>query len=249
MTAFGDTLKTWRKARRFSQLDLALEAEVSSRHISFLETGRAHPSREMIARLGTALALPLASHNQMLTHAGFAARFPKRGWNADEMAPIRAALDHMLASHAPYPAFAVDHLWTLVQLNPPATQLFAPLGLSPGTSLLDLLMTDALEPYVANWPEVAAHSAQRLRVESAALGGVPELERAIEKLALVPSPPTHALSPVVPTIFRAPGFELSLFSTIAQFATPEDVTLDTLKLELFFPATPEAEAILRALPA
>ncbi len=247
MTQFPQSLKTWRKARHLSQLDLALEADVSARHISFLETGRARPSREMIARLGDALHLPLATRNQMLTHAGFAPRYAARQWDAAEMAPIRAALDHTLKSHAPFPAFAVDRLWTVLQLNEPAAKLFGLLGITQGTCLLDIVTSDALPTFIENWPEVAHHSAQRLRTESAAQGGVRELDAAADKLAKNPLPAQAAHGPVIPTIYRAGSLRLSLFSTIAQFGTAEDVTLDDLKIELFFPADAETAETLKAL--
>ena len=133
MTQFAETLKLWRKARRYSQLDLAIEADVSSRHLSFLETGRANPSREMIGKLGDALSLPLAARNQMLAQAGFAARYPQRNWEAEEMAPVRAAVTHLLNHHQPYPAIAIDRHWTIMQMNPAATQLFALLGAGVGS--------------------------------------------------------------------------------------------------------------------
>lgn len=247
MTQFPETLKLWRKARRFSQLDLAGEADVSARHISFLETGRAQPSREMIGRLGDALNLPLATRNQMLSHAGFAPRYKGRNWDADEMAPIRAAVDHTLASHAPYPAVALDRFWTILQMNTPAAVLFGGLGIGVGDSFIDLVMSDRLAGFVENWPEVAHHTALRLRTESAAQGGVPQLEAAADKLASVKHGRKPAPSPVVPTIFRAGEMRLSLFSTIAQFGTPEDLALDDLKIELFFPSDEETTAILRAL--
>ena len=247
MTQFPQTLKTWRKARHFSQLDLALEADVSARHISFLETGRARPSRDMIARLGDAMQLPLATRNQMLTHAGFAPRYRSRDWNAAEMAPIRAALAHTLHSHAPYPAFAVNRLWKVLHMNRPAQSLFGLLGVSEGSSLLDLVTSEVLPAMIENWPRVAQHSAQRLRTESAAQGGVPELDAAADHLAKTPAPDAEPLGPVVPTIYTAGPLRLSLFSTIAQFGTPEDITLDDLKIELFFPADAETEAALRSL--
>ena len=106
MSQFPETLKTWRKTRRFSQLDLALEADVSARHISFLESGRSRPSADMIARLGDALQMPLSARNQMLTHAGFSAKYRARDWDHAEMQPIRAAVAHMLQAHLPYPAMA-----------------------------------------------------------------------------------------------------------------------------------------------
>lgn len=247
MTRFPDTLRHWRRTRRLSQLALALEADVSARHISFLETGRARPSREMIGRLGTALDLPLTARNQLLTDAGFAALYPGRRWDAVDMAPVRAAMDHMLTRHAPYPAFAVDRLWTILNLNAPAARLFGTLGLETGASLLDLMISDTLPSLIENWPQIAHHTAQRLRTESAAQGGVAELDRTAAHLARVPQPAGETLGPVVPTIYRMSDTRLSLFSTIAQFGTPEDLTLDDLRIELFFPADEETKAVLKHL--
>lgn len=247
MTAFPQTLKTWRKAKRFSQLALAVEADVSSRHISFLETGRARPSREMISRLGDAMQLPLAARNQMLTHAGFAARYPGRTWDAEEMAPIRAAVDHTLTSHAPYPALAIDRLWTIVRMNRPAALLFGQFDVGEGDSLLELMTSDSLPGVVENWPEVAHHVAQRLRTESAAQGGVDALDQAADRLGQVPQGEPQARLPIVPTILRTGDQRLSMFSTIAQFGTPEDLTLDELKIELYFPADEETKAVFQSM--
>ncbi|MEM8655744.1 MAG: helix-turn-helix transcriptional regulator [Pseudomonadota bacterium] len=245
MTDFSGTLRTWRKARRFSQLDLAGEADVSARHISFLESGRAQPSRDMIARLSDALTLPLDARNQMLTHAGFAARYPSRAWDTADMAPIRAAVDHMLTTHAPYPALAVDRIWTILDMNGPAAALFRGLGVAPGGSMLDLMMSDALPSMIENWPDVAHHACQRLRTESAAQGGVPALDRVADHLGAVAGRRHAPTGPVIPTILRLGDMRLSIFVTIAQFGTPEDVALDDLKVELYFPADPETDRILR----
>lgn len=249
MTAFPETLKTWRKAKRFSQLALAVEADVSSRHISFLETGRARPSREMIGRLGDAMQLPLTVRNQMLTLAGFAARYPGRTWDDEEMAPIRAAVDYTLEKHAPYPALAIDRLWSVVRMNRPATMLFGQLGLVEGDSLLDLMLSDALPDMIENWQQVARHVAQRLRTESAAQGGVRQLDEAADQLGQVPLQDQSAPLPVVPTILRAGPLQLSMFSTIAQFGTPEDLALDNLKIELYFPADEETKATFESMVA
>ena len=247
MTQFAEDLRTWRKARRFSQLDLACEAEVSSRHISFLETGRARPSPEMIARLGEALNLPLDAQNQMLVRAGFAPRYAKRQWDAAEMAPIRAALDFTLANHEPYPALAVDRLWTVLKLNRSAARLFSLVGLVEGASMLDLVSSGALEPFLENWPEVAHHAARRLRTESAAQGGIAELDAAASRLAEAPPMKSGPIGPVTPAIYKAGEARLSLFSTIAQFGAPEDLTLDDMRIELFFPADDATADLLRRM--
>ena len=247
MSPFAQTLRSWRTTRKLSQLELAVEADVSARHISFLETGRSRPSREMIARLGEALRLPLSARNQLLGHAGFAAQYQKRDWDSAAMAPIREAIDHTLQRHAPYPAVAADHEWTIVKMNPPAQMLLGLVGLQEGTSLIDLVLADKLEPFVENWPEVAHHSALRLRTESAAQGGVARLDQAADKLAQVPYEGMDTVSPVIPTVFRAGSQRVALFSTIAQFGTPVDMTLDDLKIELFFPADSQTQALLQHL--
>ncbi|NRB03711.1 MAG: helix-turn-helix transcriptional regulator [Rhodobacteraceae bacterium] len=244
MNQFPETLKTWRKARRFSQLDLAVEADVSSRHISFLETGRAKPSRDMIARLSDALDLPLASRNQMLNHAGFAVQYHKRDWDDQEMALIRVAVDHMLKQHAPFPAIAVDRMWTIFKMNGPAKRLFGLLDVSEGCSMLDLLTSGTLPSFVENWPDVAHHMAKRLRTESVAQGGVDAFDRTADYLSAVTHYVELPTCPVVPTIYKAGDLRLSLFSTIAQFGTALDLTLDDLKFELFFPADEDTKQVL-----
>lgn len=252
MAEFPNTLRTWRRARRFSQLELAMEANVSSRHISFLETGRSRPSPEMIARLGDALELPLDARNQMLTHAGFAARYPEREWNDAEMAPIRTAIEHTLSSHAPYPAIAIDRLWTIVKANDPAKALFALLGVSEGDSILQVMRQPTTPEMIENWPDVARHTASRLRTESAAMGGVREFDEVSAFLQTVEASGTRPatsskLGPVVPTIFNVGGMRLALFATIAQFGTPEDLLLDDLKIELYFPADEESRQLLETM--
>lgn len=139
MTQFSDHLRHWRRTRRFSQLDLSLEANVSARHISFLETGRARPSREMITQLGEALTIPLSARNQMFAAMGFASRYEARDWDEAEMVPIRRAIDRTLDRHAPYPGIAIDRLWRLTRMNTPAQKMFGMLGMAEGGSLLELL--------------------------------------------------------------------------------------------------------------
>jgi len=247
MAHFSESLKTWRKMRRFSQLDLAGEAGISSRHLSFLETGRSNPSRDMISKLGDALDLPLAARNQLLAQAGFTARYPQRGWDSKDMSPIRAAITHMLKQHAPYPAIAIDRHWTIMQMNAPATHLFSLIGARVGVSLIDIVLDPQVQDMIENWPEVAHHSAHRLRTESASRGGDERLDAAVAALTRTPLPSTPLTGPVIPTVYRTGDLRLSLFTTIAQFGTPEDLALDDLKIELFFPSDDETEAALRAL--
>jgi len=246
MTQFSDLLRQWRRTRRLSQLDLALQANVSARHISFLETGRARPSREMIVQLGEALTIPLPARNQMLAAMGFTPRYAARTWDEAAMAPIRRAIDRTLDNHAPFPGIAIDRLWRLTRMNAPAQKMFGMLGLTEGSSMLDMLRNPQLWDMVENWPEIAHHSMLRLRTESTAQGGVLELDAAATFLA------THAKSgpdigPTVPTVFRFGDQQLSMFGTIAQFGSPEDATLAELKIELFFPADTTTEQALVAM--
>ncbi len=247
MNDFPQALRMWRKTRRFSQLGLAVEASVSARHIAFLETGRARPSPAMVGRLGDALRLPLAARNRLLTLAGFASRYPGRAWDVAEMAPIRAAMHHSLERHAPYPALAVDRLWSVVAMNAPARTMFGTLGIGEGGSLLDLMVSGILPPLIENWPAVAHHAAQRLRTESAAQGGVARLDAVADTLAAVPGAGQTVLGPVVPTIYRLGAVRLSLFAIIAQFGTPEDMTIDDVKIEFYFPADTATDVALRAM--
>lgn len=248
MSQFPTLLRHWRKQRRLSQLDLALDANVSARHLSFLETGRAQPSPGMILQLSDALDLPLDARNALFVATGYAPRYPSRPLTDDAMAPVLSAVRRMLDTHAPYPGLAMDRLWTIQMMNPAARMLFAPLGMQEGASLLDLFRNPLMPQIVENWPQVAHHSATRLRAESLAAGGISDLEdaaRALFELAERDSAPSDG--PVIPVTYRLNDLRLSLFGTIAQFSTIADSTLDDLKIELFFPADEASAATLEAL--
>lgn len=248
MSEFPTLLRQWRKTRRLSQLDLALDADVSARHISFLETGRARPSPGMIARLSEVLALPLEARNELLVATGFAPRYGSTPLSGEAMAPVVKAVRRMLDRHAPYPAMALNRLWRIEMLNEPAAQLFGQVGLGVGGDMLALLRSPAMAQMVENWPEVAYHSATRLRAESVAAGGIRELDAAAHALAQQAKQPDSAdASPVIPVRYRLGDMRLSLFGTIAQFSTIADTTLDDLKIELFFPADDPSADALQAL--
>lgn len=251
MESFPSLLKRWRATRRFSQLGLAHAAQVSPRHLAFLETGRAGPSVAMIERLGVALELPLDARNQLLLSAGFAPRYPARAWGSEALAPLRSAVERMLERHAPYPGLALDRSWRVLRLNPAARALFAGL-FAEGDSLLDHMVDGRLRDHVENWPEVARSAALRLRTESTARGGAPELERAAAALLAEPSVAESSLdssrerSPVVPTILRIGSHRVSLFATFAELGTPEDLTLADLRVELYFPLDAPSAALLES---
>lgn len=247
MTQFPEALKDWRARRRLSQLELASEAGVSARHVAFLETGRARPSAAMVVRLAEALQIPMSDRNTLLTQAGFAARYPGRRWSDADMAPMRAAVERILGQHAPYPGIAVDRMWTVRLMNGPAARLFGPLGLAEGGSLVDLMLSESAPLLIENWPDVARRAASRLRIESASQGGVPALERAADRLGAVTGPVTDAPGPVTPTILRLGDRRLSLFAVIAQFGTPEDLLLEDLRIELFFPTDDRSRQALQDL--
>jgi len=224
-----------------SQLDLGLAANVSARHISFLETGRARPSRPMVVQLSETLQVPRFARNSLLNAAGFAPAYQSRDLASDDMAHVRTAIDWMLDRHDPFPAFALDRHWTLLRANRSALAMLGTLKLTIGDSLLEGFMTSSLMQAVfENWSEVAWHMIHRLRTESAHLGGDPVLDQAANRLAEGIDPAQHltegTLPAVVPTRYRANGAVLSFFSTIAQFGTAEDIALADLKIELLFPA-------------
>ncbi len=247
MTEFPKLLRDWRKYRRFSQLDLALSAEISSRHLSFLETARSRPSREMIARLSDVLQVPLDGQNQMLIAAGFAPQYAATPLTDQAMQTVADAVGWTLDRHAPYPAIALDRLWTIKGMNNPAKHLFGMLDIHNGASLLDFVTSPTMAEVIENWPVVAFHTAARLRSESIAAGGIAPLDAAAAKLMESADNSIDVAGPMIPTIFRVGDSKLSLFATIAQFSTANDETLTDFKIELFFPADDASKEILHAM--
>jgi len=239
--SFGALLKDWRGRRRISQLDLSLSADVSARHIAFLETGRSKPSRDMVVQLSEALMVPRADRNALLNAAGFAALYRRRDLTDAEMAHVHAAVSWTLERHDPYPALAVDRHWSIVMANQCGMSLLGGVGLDIGDSLLDAITNSpALRDAVDNWSDLAHHMSVRLRTESTHLGGDAILDAAADKLAeeagTKPESADTALEAVVPTRYRVGDMVLSFFSTVAQFGSAEDIALADLKIELMFPA-------------
>lgn len=247
---FGDALRDWRDRRRRSQLDLGLSANVSARHISFLETGRARPSRSMVLALCAELDVPRPDRNRLLVAAGFAPLYRARDWQAEDMAPARAAMEYMLTSHAPFPGLALDRHWRILRMNAPAARLFGLFGIGEGDAMLTTMLENpALLEAIENLPDLAAHLAARLRTESAHLGGDAALETYADKFSQLTADgtqPDGSLPAFVPTRIRLGDVRLSFLSTIAQFGTAEDITLAELRVELMFPADEATRAALAA---
>lgn len=250
----GTLLRDWRQRRRLSQLDLALAAEVSTRHLSCLETGRAQPSREMVLRLAERLEVPLRERNRLLTAAGFAPMFAQRPLDDPAMRAAREAVELVLRGHEPWPALAVDRHWTLVSYNravPPLLAGLPPGLLQPPLNVMRLsLHPQGLAPRILNLAQWRLHLFARLRQQITASGDE-TLAALLDELKAYPVPTSHAAEApvaepavVVPLQLASPAGTLSFISTTTVFGTPVDITLAELALETFFPAD---EATARAL--
>jgi transcriptional regulator with XRE-family HTH domain len=255
----GEHIREWRQRRRLSQLDVALEAEISQKHLSFIESGRASPSRQMVLRLAEHLQVPLRERNAMVLAAGFAPVFAERSLDDPALAPARAAIDLILKGHEPFPALAVDRHWTLVAANAAVHRLLGlvtdPQLLEPPVNVLRLsLSPGGLGPHIVNIGDWSAHVFARLR-QQLALTADRRLASLIDELRAMPagamSQETAAASPyggiAMPLMLRTPAGTLSLISTVTIFGTPIDVTVSELALETFYPANAETAALLRAM--
>jgi transcriptional regulator with XRE-family HTH domain len=247
---FAESLKRWRSRRNLSQLDLALDADVSARHIAFLETGRAKPSREMVLRLSERLQLPLRARNDLLEQAGFASAFPEAHLDSRTLEPVRSVMAHMLARHAPYPAMICDRHWGVVEANASAQALLAPLaGGETAINIVRLIIGNPVaREIILNWTDVAQDLASRLRLELKRSGGDPTLQALLTAAEIelrgvetrLDSP--ERAGPFIPVRIRSPHGILSLVSVLAEFGTPRDITVGDLRIELFFPCDAETEA-------
>ncbi|MFJ9387916.1 helix-turn-helix domain-containing protein [Nocardioides sp. NPDC101246] len=244
MHTVGEMLRDWRHRRRLSQLDLAIAADVSARHVSLVETGRSRPSAEMVLRLADQLDVPLRDRNQLLLAAGFAPRYTQRPIEDAALTAAREAIGRVLRAHEPYPALVVDRRWNIVMTNRAVDQFFAgvdPELLEPPVNLVRLgLHPRGLAPRVVNLADVRAVFRARIRRQLAIVSDL-ELARLYEEV-LAPGGPDEASSlaleadVVIPMTIRVEGGELNLFSTITTFGTPMDITLDEVAIESYYPA-------------
>ena len=252
----GGLLRQWRQRRRLSQLDLAVAADVSSRHVSFIETGRAKPSPELLLHLADRLEVPLRDRNALLLAAGYAPVYRETPLEAEEMSPVRHALDEIVRGHAPYPAVVVDRRWDLVTANDAALRLLTDgitpeLLVPPVNALRIALHPQGLRPRIENFTEWASHLLERLDRQIAVTAAADLVDLARE-LRGYPGVPTETRpSPVadrlfVPIALRHRGQTLRLFSTVATFGTALDITIAELAIEAFFPADPTTAEALSA---
>jgi transcriptional regulator with XRE-family HTH domain len=254
---FAAKLRQWRQRRGWSQLELAGRAEISQRHLSFLELARATPSRDMVLRLVSALDVPLRQHNALLLAAGFAPVWRESNLAAPELADVREALDYVLAQQEPFPAVVVDRHWKLLKTNGGAVRLveFLVGPLAPGSevNLADALVgPDVLRPYLLNWAEVVRYFIRSVEADAAA-DGTDETAALLDRLmsydgvrtVLKAAPMDGSSGPVLPMHFRKGDVSLKLFTTLATLGTPQDITLQELRIESFFPIDRDTATTLR----
>jgi len=258
--AFGALLRHWRLARRMSQLTLATEAEVSARHLCFLETGRAQPSREMIQLLAGVLDVSLGDRNAMLLAAGYAPAYGQRSLDAPEVAHVRRAFEFILRQQEPYPAIVVDGAWNTVMRNTAAGRIFGRFlegaALRPEharNAMHAVCHPHGLRRFIVNWEAFVGPLIQTVHREAA--GGLEASARLRDELLAYPGMPARwripepgaPVPPVLAMRLRKDDVELAFFSTLTMLATPRDVALEQLRIECFYPADPETEAAARRL--
>jgi transcriptional regulator with XRE-family HTH domain len=252
----GPLLREWRQRRNLSQLELANGSAISARHLSFVETGRSKPSREMVLHLADRLDVPLRERNRLLLAAGYAPIFGERPFEAEELAPVREALTRFLDAHAPYPAIVVDRHWNLLLGNRASKLLsdgVAPELLEPPANVHRIALHPlGMAPRIANFEEWSGHLLARLRRE-AELSGDPDLASLYDELAGYPGVsleepmPNAATNIVLPLELRLGNTTLSFFSTVTVFGTALDVTISELAIEAFYPADAATAAVLAEL--
>lgn len=260
---FRDYFRSWRHYRKLSQLELSLAAGVSQRHVSWLETGRSKPSREMVIRLSEAMEMPLRERNRFLQAAGYANIYSESALEEPAMAAVMEVIRRVLQHHDPMPAVVVDRLWNVRMTNSGADLMFSLAGESDalwnaidddGAHNLALLTLhpDGLRPYISNWDEAAPEFVRRLKREALASGDQEMQDKFSRIIALagpVPEPrdcQAH-LMPVLPLEISVNGLNLSLFSVITTFGTPQDITTEELRIEAFYPSDEATEQIFENL--
>ena len=253
----GSQLRQWRQRRHLSQLDLAGDAQISARHLSFVETGRSLPSREMILHLAEQLEIPMRERNVLLVAAGYAPIFAERALDDPALAPARAAIDAVIEGHKPYPCFALDRHWNVVASNRALQELYEGVAeelLTPPVNAMRLsLHPKGVAPRIENLGEWRAHLLHQLR-QRIELTADPKLIALQKEVLSYPAPPAPAhIAPgdaiVIPFKVRIKAGLLSFFTTTMMFGSPVDVTLSELAIESFFPADEATRALVQKLSA
>jgi transcriptional regulator with XRE-family HTH domain len=251
----GDLLRQWRSARRMSQMDLALEAGISTRHLSYVETGKARPSRELVALLAGVLDMPMRDRNALLVVAGYAPGYRETALSDPQMMLVRRAIEFILAQQEPFPAFVVNRHWDVLMANPGLARVFDWLrdGVQPHGNIMRQVFDPAdMRPFVENWEEVAGDLISHLHHEAA----TDKTSRALlDEVLAYPDVPARwerrelgsAPLPLLTVTFRKGDQRLTFFSTLTTFGTSRDITLEELRVECMFPADDETAAFCRAL--
>ena len=256
MSSFGTLVRDMRQGKRLSQMDFALACEVSSKHISFLETGRSQPSKGMVLHLAQMLQMDLAGTNRLLSAAGYSQVYSNQDLSAPGMAMIKEALEHLLQGHLPYPAVVFDHQYYLVMANQAMQEMMGrmvALGAqfpARPNFLLSLLNDHGMKPFVGDWENIACHMLQRVYHEHLAGPFRDQPNRLVEQALTVPDVPQdwkshvveHLDYPAIPFTLNLGDQQLRIFSTIATIGTPLDVTAQNLRIEHFFPMDERSKA-------
>jgi transcriptional regulator with XRE-family HTH domain len=245
----GSLLRYWRQERGKSQLDLSMDTGISQRHLSFVESGRSRPSRDLLSIVSDALSIPLRERNVLLLASGFAPQYSEQSMDAAQMAVVTQAIDRMLLQHEPHPALVLDRYWNVVRTNVAAPQFFASfvdLEARPKPrNLLDLMFDPAgMRPFVEEWETVAAGLLQRVRREAVGQVLDAKLQDLLKRLREYPGvpalkPPPAPQSPVLPIVFRRGNQRFSYFSLITTVGTPQCITAQELRVECMFPTDGE----------
>jgi transcriptional regulator with XRE-family HTH domain len=252
-------LRQWRTVRHVSQLDLALDADISTRHLSCLETGRARPSREMVLRLAEALQVPLREHNGLLLAAGYAPIYRDTNLEAPELEAARCAVEFVMAQHEPYPVLVMDRYWNTLRMNAGAERFLAFFpgcdSVTPHNGPRLVFHPKGLRPFIENWEDVAARVIRRVHREAADNPSDKTMKCYLDELLSYPDVPSRwrmlDLDGVVPPFltinYRWRNMTVRLFSALTTFGTPQDISLQELRIESFFPADEATSAALNRL--
>jgi transcriptional regulator with XRE-family HTH domain len=256
---FGVLLRRWRTVRRVSQLDLALDADISTRHLSCVETGRAQPSRAMVVRLAEALQVPLRERNALLLAAGYAPLYRHTALDTPELEAARRAVEFLMAQHEPYPVLVVDRYWNTLRMNAGAKRFLAFFpgcdSVTPHNGPRLVFHPQGLRPFIENWESVAARILRRVHREAADNPSDDTMKCFLEELLSYPDVPNRwrmldfdgAPPPFLTINYRWKNSTLRLFSALTSFGTPQDMALQELRIESFFPADEGTRAVLDGL--